>query len=101
MRTFAKTTDQGTAAAETGLCLAHDSPARRERTEQHLESDVTGPWVETTDNPEVHCQICGRSGSDDDANLRAQSERAARMNAAGMIEQEVYEGDDLYADLGL
>ena len=101
MRTFAKTADQGTAAAETGLCLAHDSPERRTRVEQHLESDVTGPWVETTDNLEVHCQVCGRSGSDDDTNLRTQSERAARMNAAGKIEQEVYEGDDLFTDLGI
>lgn len=33
--------------------------------------------------------------------LRDASIRADRMNAAGKIEQEVYEGDDLFADLGL
>lgn len=66
MRTFAKTTDQGTAAAETGICFIHDSSDRRAGIERRADFDVTGPWVETTDNPEIACIVCGRSGLDNE-----------------------------------
>lgn len=54
-----KTTDQGTAAAETALCAEHDTPTNRGTFGAAADTDVTGPWIEGCDNPELECQVCG------------------------------------------
>jgi hypothetical protein len=56
---IAKTTADGTAAAEAALCDVHDTVENRERLAREADTDVTGPWVRTTSNDELECQICG------------------------------------------
>lgn len=55
----AKTTDQGTAASETALCAVDDTPTNRGVFALAADTDVTGPWVDASDNPELECQVCG------------------------------------------
>lgn len=56
---YAKTTDQGTAAAETALCGSHYTPARRAEAEDYADGDVVGPWKDCSGNPELECRVCG------------------------------------------
>ena len=54
---YAKTTDQGTAAAETGLCHNHYTWQNKETLEDAAGPDVTGPWVDVTGNDAIECQL--------------------------------------------
>lgn len=58
-RMVAKTTGDGTAASEAALCAVHDTPTNRGTFGAAADTDVTGPWVDATDNDELVCQLCG------------------------------------------
>lgn len=52
---FAGVTEQGTAAAETALCLTHNTP---ENIETFYANDVIGR-EDCTGNDALECQYCG------------------------------------------
>ena len=58
MTVYARTTDQGTAASETALCDAHYTWQNREAVSDAAGPDVTGPWVDATENDALECVEC-------------------------------------------
>lgn len=52
MQFFARTTSQGTAAAETAVCETH-------RDLSQIAPDADGPLVDATGNEALSCQVCG------------------------------------------
>jgi len=87
----------------TGLDHCVDGPTDTPEAEWHS----TGAIVPEELIPEPRRSIrreqaMARDTSEDRSRaLRDSSLRAAQMNAAKEIKQEVYEGDDLFGDLGL
>lgn len=60
-RMFARTTADGTACAETALCMTHASDTRfRAPADTSGRHDAASePYIEVTANDEVACQVCG------------------------------------------
>ena len=59
MSLYAMVTEQGTAAAETGLCDTHYEEYKEKVSKEARDDVKPDSWRDVTGNEEIYCNICG------------------------------------------